>query len=101
MARRTAEEFSETPLGLVYIAGNTVDAEQVERILTEHGVDYALSLEPFMKSSALGTVFGGIYAGVFIFVSATQHECCRDLLRSKGFADAIGPEVSLEKTHGA
>ena len=101
MGRRTAEEFSGTPLGLAYIAGNTVDAEKVERALTECGIDYMLSLEPFMKSSALGTVFGGTYAGVFFFVPATQHESCRDFLRSKGFADAIGPEVSLENMHGA
>jgi hypothetical protein len=101
MGRRTAEEFSGTPLGLVYIAGNTVDAEKVERTLTEGGIDYKLSLEPFMKSSAVGTVFGGTYAGVFFFVPAAQHESCRDFLEAKGFADTIGPEVSLENTHGA
>lgn len=89
------------PLDLVYIAGNTVDAERAECLLTGHGVDYALSLEPFMKSSTLGTVFGGTYAGVFFFVSATQHEFCRDLLRSNGFTDTIGPEASLENAHGA
>ena len=101
MGRRTAEEFSGMPLGLVYIAGNTVDAEKVERALTECGIDYTLSLEPFMKSSALGTIFGGTYAGVFFFVPSAQHENCRDFLGSKGFEDAIGPEVSLENTHGA
>ena len=101
MARRTAEEFSGTPLGLVYIAGNPVDAERVERALTECGIDYTLSLEPFMKSSAMGTVFGGTYAGVFFFVPTARHESCRDFLGSKGFADAIGPEASLENTHGA
>jgi len=101
MARRAAEEFSGTPLGLVYIAGNTVDAEKVERALTECGIDYTLSLEPFMKSSTLGTIFGGTYAGVFFFVPVTQHERCCDLLRSKGIADMIGTEVSLENTHGA
>lgn len=101
MARRTAEELSGTSLSLVYIADRTSDAERVERILSEQEVDYTLRLEPFMKSSAVGTVFGGIYAGVFFFVAMRQHEVCRDLLRSKGFAGTIGPEVSLENTHGA
>jgi hypothetical protein len=101
MGRRAAEEFSGTPLGLVYIAGNTVDAERMERALTEGGIDYTLSLEPFMKSSALGTVFGGTYAGVFFFVPAAQHESCRGFLELKGFEDTIGPEVSLENSHGA
>lgn len=101
MARRTAEELSGTSLSLVYIADSTVDAERVERVLSEQGIDYTLRLEPFMKSSAVGTVFGGIYTGVFFFIATTQHEVCRDLLRSTGFADTIGPEVSLENMHGA
>ncbi len=101
MARRTTEELCGMALSLLYIAGNTVDAEKIERALTDHGIDYTLSLEPFMKSSALGTVVGGTYAGVFFFVPGTQHGRCCDLLRSKGFSDTINPEVSLENTHGA
>lgn len=89
------------PLDLVYIAGNTVDAEKAECLLTGHGIDYALRLEPFMKASGLGAVLGGTYAGVFFFVSSTQHAVCRGLLRANGFADTIGPEMSLENTHGA
>jgi hypothetical protein len=69
--------------------------------LSEHGIDYTLSVEPFMKSSAFGAVFGGTYAGVFFFVPAAKHEWCRDLLRSRGFSDTIPSEVSLEKIDGA
>ncbi len=98
--RRGADELS-SPLSLVYIAGNLVDAQNAERALTEHGIDYALSLEPFMKSSALGTVFGGTYAGVFFFVSSAQREFCCELLRSQGFADTIASEASMEKIDGA
>lgn len=101
MARRTAEEFSRTPLSLVYIAGNTVDAEKAERVLTARGMDYAVSLEPFMNSSMMGTVFGGTYAGLLFFIPSAQHECCHDLLRANGFADTIGPEMNLENAHGA
>ncbi len=98
--RRGADEMS-SPLSLVYIAGNTVDAQKAERALTEHGINYALSLEPFMKSSALGTIFGGTYAGVFFFVSAAQHELCRDLLRAQGIMDTISSEASMETIDGA
>jgi len=101
MARRTVQEFSGTPLDLVYIAGNSMDAEKAERALTEQGIDYALSLEPFMKSSALGTVFGGTYAGVFFFVPAGQHGLCRNLLKEQGLADTVSPDEMLENTDGA
>ena len=98
--RRGADELS-SPLSLIYIAGNMVDAQKAERALTEHGVDYALSLEPFMKSSALGTVFGGTYAGVFFFVPAAQQGFCRDLLRGQGLADTVSPEAWMENADGA
>jgi len=54
-----------------------------------------------VKADPTITVFGGTYAGVFFFVPATQHECCRDLLRSQGFADTIASEASMEKIDGA
>ena len=98
--RRGADELS-SPLSLVYIAGNVVDTEKAERALTEHGIDYTLRLEPFMKSSMLGTVFGGTYAGVFFFVPASQHGLCRDLLREQGLADTVSPEANMENTDGA
>jgi len=100
MARRTAEEFSGTALGLVYIAGNTVDAGKVERILTEQGVDYALSLEPFASTSMMRP---GDHTGLFVYVPTAQHRACRDMLERSGLADTVGPEEALlmEKTDGA
>jgi hypothetical protein len=96
-----AEELSGTPLKPVYIAGNMADAERAERVLTERGIDYAVSLEPFTNSSAMGAVLGGTYAGLFFYVPAAQHESSRALLSANGFVDTIGPELSLENTHGA
>jgi len=96
MGRRTAEELAGTQLSLVYIAGSVLDAEKAERALTEHGIDYTLSLEPFMKASTFGTVFGGTYTGVFFFVQAAQHGFCQDLLASRGLVDTVPPEGNEE-----
>lgn len=100
MARRTAEELYGTPLSLVYIAGNMVDAEKAERTLTEHGVDYALSLEPFASTSIMRA---GEHTGLFVYVPTAQHRSCREMLERSGLTDTVGLDEALlmEKTDGA
>lgn len=100
MARRTAEELHGTPLSLVYIAGNVVDAERAERTLTEHGVDYALSLEPFASTSIMRA---GEHTGLFVYVPTAQHRSCREMLERSGLTDTVGLDEALlmEKTDGA
>ncbi len=100
MARRTVEEFSGTALSLVYIAGNMVDAEKVERTLTEQGVEYALSLEPFASTSMMRP---GDHTGLFVHVPTTQHRACRDMLVRNGLTDTVGLDEALlmENTDGA
>ena len=100
MGKRRAEELSGTPLSLVYIAGNTVDAGKAERVLTEHGVDYALRLEPFASTSVM---LVGAHMGLFVYVPTERHESCRDLLERNGLTDTVGLDADLpvEKPHGA
>ncbi len=96
--RRGADEIP-SPLSLVYIAGNLVDAEAAERWLTDAGMEYTLSVEPFTTRSFLG----GEYLGLFISVPTATHRRCRDLLESHGLTDTVeidSPE-SLERPHGA
>ena len=100
MGRRPTEELSEMSLSLVYIAGNMVDAEKVERTLTEHGVEYALSLEPFASTSMMRP---GDHTGLFVHVPTTQHRACRDMLERSGLTDTVGLDEALlmENTDGA
>lgn len=84
-----ASEFSGAPLSLVYIAGNLADARKAERALTESGVDYALSLEPFVSDSL---VRAGEHAGLFVYVPAAQHRSCREILERNGLTDTVGPD---------
>ncbi len=71
---------------VVYIAGNVVDAQKVERVLTEAGIDYGLSLEPFRTTSLLS----GEYLGLFVSVPTMEHERCRNLLQAAGLLDTVG-----------
>lgn len=101
MARKTAEELSSTPLSLIYIAGNVSDAKRAEQLLTEQGIDYTLTLQPYMKSSFLGMVFGTSYTGLYVLVPTSQHRFCADLLHSKGLIGVIPVSVYEEKRDGA
>ncbi|MBI5776473.1 MAG: hypothetical protein HY444_03695 [Nitrospirae bacterium] len=77
-----------------------VDAEKAERTLTEHGVDYALSLEPFASTSLMRA---GEHTGLFVYVSTAQHRACREMLERSGLTDTVGLDEALlmENTDGA
>ncbi len=100
MARRTADELAGTPLSLIYIADNIVDARRAERILTEQGIDYAIGLEPFASTSVMVV---GERTGLFVYVPTAEHRSCADLLGRLGLRDTVGPdEASVrEISHGA
>ena len=89
MARRTSEFFT-VPLSLVYIAGSLSDANKAEGILTEQGVDYALSLDDYSHDSMLGAVFGGVYKGLFVSVRTSDHRRAYDMLEGAGLTDTVG-----------
>jgi len=97
--RRSADQISED-VSLVYIAGNVVDAEKAERVLTEQGVDYVLSLESFASTSLMRM---GEHKGLFVYVPTAQHGSCRDLLERHGLTDTVGLDAGLpvEKSNGA
>lgn len=81
-------------LSLVYIAGNTADAARAERVLTEQGLDYVLSLEPFVSASPVWT---GERMGLFVYVPTALHRSCRDLLERNGLTDTVDLDgTSLE-----
>jgi hypothetical protein len=88
MARHHAEFFN-TPLDLVFIAGNVSEATCAERVLTEHGVDYAISLAPFKHESVLGAVFGNTYNGLFFYVPSTVHQTAVRILEDVGMTDTV------------
>ena len=100
MARRTVEELSGTVPSLVYIAGTLYDAKKAERVLTDHGIEYVLDLEPFASTSLMRA---GEHTGLFVYVPTEQHGACLDILERNGLMDTVSLDQGLlmEKSDGA
>ena len=90
MARLTLKDFTEHQPELIYIAGNLTEAEQVEALLNEKQIDYALNVESFVKQSLLG----GIYPGVFFYVSVHDAQDSREHLIFHGLTDTVAMDES-------
>ena len=97
MARFTLEEFTKQKPKLVYVAGNLVDAEYAEAMLSEKQIDYAINIESFAKQSFLG----GTYPGVFFYVSEKDAEQSRECLKLQGFPDNVVLEEQEFETNGS
>ena len=87
MARLDLEDFAGRELARVYIAGRVSEAESVESALTEHGIDYAVDIEPFLKSS-LG-LFTSAYAGAAFYVLEGQAALAHTVLAAAGLNQGI------------
>ena len=97
--RRVSDDQTSTH-SLVYIAGTMYDAKKAERVLTDHGIEYALNLEPFASTSLMGA---GEHTGLFVYVPTAQHRACLDMLERNGLMDTVDLDqgLSMEKSDGA
>jgi hypothetical protein len=87
MGRIEIEHFSDKDISRIFIAASVKEAEAVEDILTQDGIDYALSLEPFAQG-----LFTSQRNGVAFYVLSAQAVYCRNLLESKGLSSGLTPE---------
>jgi hypothetical protein len=81
MALVQPEDFGETEVARVYIAGRLPEAQEVERVLSSNGVDYFVEIEPFqvMLLGFLPTE----HKGLAFYVAANNAELsCRALLEA-------------------
>jgi hypothetical protein len=90
MSRIDMEEFSmdEKDITRIFIASNLKEAQSIEEILTDHGIDYAVKIEKYVR---LG-LFPSEMPGVAFYVPSGQASFCRDLLRNQGFLSGIVEE---------
>ena len=97
--RRVSDDQTSTH-SLVYIAGTMYDAKKAERVLTDHGIEYALNLEPFVSTSLMRA---GEHTGLFVYVPTAQHRACLDMLERNGLMDTVSLDQGLmmEKSDGA
>jgi hypothetical protein len=79
MTRIDPDALADDVLTRVFLAATLREARAVEELLTQHGVDYVVEVEPFGS-----TLFGTLRHGVVFSVTTGQAEFCRSRLRADG-----------------
>ena len=90
MAKVEIESFEEKEVARVYIAERLREAKRVESTLSEHGVDYAVEVEPFYK-----LLLGFIpceYSGAAFYVLSGQAPFARQALEVAGLKAGLVDE---------
>ena len=86
MARLECVDFE--ALTRRYIAARGNEAEGVEVALIEHGIDYAVAIEPFLTRS-LG-LFTSAYSGLAFYVRSEEATSARNVLLAAGMTQGMG-----------
>jgi len=71
----------------VYVAGRLSEGKQVEQVLSDNAIDYAVDAEPF-QSRVLGFL-PVEYEGVGFYVLSSQADFCRRALRTAGLLQGL------------
>ena len=79
MARVESEAIADRDPVAVYIGETLAEAQRVEELLTQRGVDYAVQVE------LIGyTLLGSARYGAMFYVKVSQAEYCRSTLMATG-----------------
>jgi hypothetical protein len=84
--------FDGKEVAMIYVAGRLSEGQRVERVLSDHAIDYAVDVEPF-HGSVLG-IFPVEYEGVGFYVLSTEADFCRHALREAGLVQGLVEERS-------
>jgi hypothetical protein len=79
--------FDDKSVAMVYIAGRLREGKQVEQVLSDNAIDYAVDAEPF-ESRVLG-ILPVTYQGVGFYVLAGQADSSRRALRAAGLVQGL------------
>jgi len=79
--------FDDKDITMVYVAGRVSEGKRVEEILSRHGIDYAVDVEPF-QAHVLG-ILPVEYEGVGFYVLTAQADFCRQVLRDAGVVQGL------------
>jgi hypothetical protein len=91
MARVDFDEWESKEVTRIYIAGRLAEAKVVEKILSEHGVDYAVDFEPF-RLMVLG-IFPSEHTGVGFYVLSGQAAFSKRVLLDAGLRTGIEEDI--------
>ena len=87
MALVDPETFDDKEVTIVYVAGRLKEGKQVEQVLSDNAIDYAVDSEPF-QSRVLG-ILPVEYEGVGFYVLSAQADFCRRVLREAGLLQGL------------
>ena len=94
MAIVSLDSFSEREVEPVFIAGSLSEAQRIEKILTDQGIDYAVEIEKYIQTGMLLT---SEYNGATFYVLSRQAPLCRKLFLDYGFSNGIIERDSRKK----
>lgn len=80
--RRESDYFGETELELVYIAKRLNEAQLLEDLLTESGLDYLVEPDKYMG----GVILRRELVGAFFYVDPINGNLTRETMKRGGFA---------------
>ena len=84
MARVEPEALSHHELCRIFIAATLKEAQQVEKILSQNGVEYVVKVELFRAS-----IFFQPRNGAAFYVTTDQADYCRNRLAIEGYSRGI------------
>ena len=87
MAMVDPEDLGDVEVARVYIAGRLGEAQEVERVLSRHGVDYFVEIEPF-RILLLG-LLPAEREGVAFYVAAANAALSVQALRAAGLLQGL------------
>jgi hypothetical protein len=90
MGRVEIENFSDKDISRIFIAASIKEADSAEDILTQIGIDYAISLEPYTRM-----FFGTERKGIAFYVLSGQALYCRTLFQTKGLSSGLTIEEPI------
>ncbi len=79
--RRDPTEYEGRELELIYVAAKLEEAQQLEQILDQEGIDYTIQVEQYRA----GVLFQSTRAGAFFYVEPQMAQHCRQLLGNQGW----------------
>jgi hypothetical protein len=85
--RRSPEDFADRELVLIYIAKRLREAQQLEAVLTQAGVDYVVGADRYIG----GVIIRRERIGAFFYVLAEAEPAARDAMLRHGFQPYTDP----------
>jgi hypothetical protein len=87
MVRVNSKDFDNKEVARIYMARRLAEAKEVEKTLTDNGINYYLEIEPFV--TYIFGLFQSKRRGVAFYVVSGQANFCRQALIDEGLHEGV------------